>query len=180
MVLAAATYRTEEHASPRRGGVGGHEQNDELRMRDAVVIPSALLAQSVLSTRSDAIVAADRAGIVRFWNPGAERIFGHTGNDAIGHSLDLIIPERLRQRHWDGYRRTMETGMSRYGDGDVLAVPALRKDGTIVSIEFTIVPLKDERGRMIGVAAIMRDVTGRFEELRTLRRQVADAKKSIA
>jgi len=138
----------------------------------------AVLAEAILSTRADAIVAADRDGIIGFWNPGAERIFGHPGSDAIGRTLDLIIPERLRQRHWDGYRRTMETGKSRYGEGDLLSVPAVRKDGTTVSIEFTIVPLKGESGQIIGMVAVMRDVTLRFEEIRTLKRRLADAAKS--
>jgi PAS domain S-box-containing protein len=137
-----------------------------------------LLAQSVLLTRSDAIIAADREGIIRFWNPGAERIFGHVWGDAIGHSLDLIIPERLQQRHWDGYRRTMESGKSRYGEGDKLSVPAVHKNGRTISIEFTVVPLTDESGAIIGVVAIMRDVTERFEEVRTLKRRLADATKS--
>jgi PAS domain-containing protein len=83
-----------------------------------VVDLSELLPNALLSTRADAIVAADREGVIRFWNPGAERIFGHRAADAIGQSLDLIIPERLRQRHWAGYGRTMQTGESRYGDGD--------------------------------------------------------------
>ena len=137
-----------------------------------------LLAQSLLLTRSDAIIAADRDGIIRFWNPGAERIFGFTRDDAIGRSLDMIIPERLRQRHWDGYRRTMESGKSRYGEGDVLSVPALRKNGTTISVEFTVMLLTDESGEMTGIAAIMRDVTKRFEEMRRLKRSLADATKS--
>ncbi len=135
------------------------------------------IAQALLRTRSDAIIAADRDGIICFWNPGAERIFGHQAADTIGHSLDLIIPERLRERHWQGYRETMATGTSRYGEGDVLAVPALHKDGTTISVEFTIVPLKDPFGAMVGMAAVMRDVTRRFEEIRMLRRKLAEATK---
>ena len=142
------------------------------------MIHSDLVAKAVLSSRSDAVVAADRDGIVRFWNPGAERIFGHAADDVVGHSLDLIIPERLRQRHWDGYRRTMETGHSRYGEGEVLSVPAIRKDGTTISVEFTIVTLKAESGQMIGIVATLRDVTQRFEEMRILRRKLADAGKT--
>ena len=138
---------------------------------------SDLLAQSLLSTRSDAIVVADRDGVIRFWNPGAERIFGHTQDEAVGHSLDLIIPERLRDRHWHGYRHTVATGESRYGEGDVLSVPAQRKDGATISVEFTILPFRDETGAMVGMAAIMRDVTERFDELRKLKRQVAELTK---
>jgi PAS domain S-box-containing protein len=142
-----------------------------------VVNFSNLLAQSLLHTRSDAIIVADRDGIIRFWNPGAERIFGFVPDEAIGSSLDLIIPKRLQQRHWDGYRGTMASGKSRYGEGEVLAVPALHKNGTTISVEFTILPLTDESGTMIGMAAIMRDVTKRFEELRSLKRKLADAGK---
>ena len=133
-----------------------------------------LIAESVLRTRSDAIVAADRDGIIHFWNPGAERIFGHSAADAIGHSLDLIIPERLRGRHWHGYRGTIATGDSRYGEGDVLAVPALHKAGATISIEFTILPLRDPSGAIISIVAIIRDVTKRFEEIRELRRRLAE------
>ena len=136
------------------------------------------VAPAILAAASDAIVAADRDGIIRLWNPGAARIFGHTAAEAIGRSLDLIIPERLRQRHWDGYRRTMATGASRYGAGDLLSVPSIRKDGATISIEFTVVPLKSPTGEMIGIVAVMRDVTARFDEVRTLRRKLADAASS--
>lgn len=139
---------------------------------------SEVVAQAVLLTRSDAIIAADRDGIICFWNPGAERMFGHLSGEAIGRSLDLIIPERLRQRHWDGFRQTMETGRSRYGEGDLLSVPALRKDGTTISVEFTIVLLKSEPVGVRGIVAIMRDVTQRFEEMRQLRRKLAEVTKS--
>ena len=136
------------------------------------------LARALLGTRSDAIIAADKDGVVRFWNPGAERIFGYTSEDAIGQSLDIIIPERLRTRHWDGYQQVMQGGESRYGHGDILAVPSIRKDGAGISVEFTIVPLTDEAGRLNGVAAIMPDVTKRFEEVRALKRKLADAAKT--
>jgi PAS domain S-box-containing protein len=134
-----------------------------------------ILAEAVLSTKSDAIVAADKDGIVFFWNPGAERMFGYASAAAIGQSLDIIIPERLRKRHWGGYRRVMAGGASRYGDGDVLAVPAIKKDGSRISIEFSITPLRDETGALAGLAAIMRDVTKRFEEMRELKRKIAEA-----
>jgi PAS domain S-box-containing protein len=133
------------------------------------------LADALLHSMSDAIVASDSEGRITFWNPGAERIFGFSRAEAIGQSLDLIIPERLRARHWAGYTQVMRTGESRYGHGDLLAVPALRKDGTRLSIEFTIVPLKDEAGAMTGMAAILRDVTAGFEEMRALRQTAGAA-----
>src|SRR3982750_3477193 len=88
-----------------------------------------LLADSILASASDAIVGADRDGIIRVGNPGAERIFGHAAEEAIGRSLDLIIPERLRAAHWEGWRQVVASGKSRYGDGDLLSVPSVRKDG---------------------------------------------------
>lgn len=121
----------------------------------------------------DAVIYADAEGAIRFWNRGAERIFGFAEAEALGQSLDLIIPENLRARHWTGFDETMRTGQTRYGAGDLLAVPALRKDGARISVEFTIVPFHDESGRMIGIAAILRDVTKRFEEMKALRRQLA-------
>jgi len=134
-----------------------------------------LVADALLSSAADAVVATDREGIIRVWNPGAERIFGHRADEALGQSLDIIIPERLRARHWEGYHRVMATGESRYGSGDLLSVPGLHKDGHRISLEFTVVPLKDEHGQMQGVAAIMRDVTSRFEEMKALRQKLAEA-----
>lgn len=117
----------------------------------------------------DAVIYSDADGKVRFWNEGASRIFGFTEAEALGRSLDIIIPESLRQRHWTGYDETMRTGRTRYGAGDVLAVPAMRKDGTRISVEFTVVPFRDATGAMTGIAAVLRDVTKRFEEMKRLR-----------
>lgn len=122
----------------------------------------------------DAIVYADAAGLIAFWNKSAERIFGFSEAEAVGKSLDIIIPENLQKRHWDGFAETVRTGKTRYGTGDVLAVPALRKGGTRISIEFTILPFYDRAGRILGIAAILRDVTKRFEEMKALRRQTVD------
>ncbi len=124
----------------------------------------------------DAIIFADAEGVIQFWNAGAERIFGFTAAEAVGRSLDLIIPEKLRQRHWDGYREVMRTGRSRYGAGELLAVPGQRKDGTRLSLEFTILPFHDGEGHMVGIAAILRDVTKRFAQMQTLRRELASKK----
>jgi PAS domain S-box-containing protein len=134
------------------------------------------LFETIIREAADAIVYADAAGTIRFWNAGAERIFGYPASEAVGQSLDIIIPERLRGRHWDGFRQVMQTGKSRYGAGDLLAVPAQRKDGTRLSVEFTIVPLRDPAGRLVGMAAILRDVTQRFNEMKALKEQLGAAK----
>ena len=123
----------------------------------------------------DAIIFADAESVIRFWNRGAERIFGFTEPEALGQSLDIIIPDNLRVRHWEGFSATMRSGSTRFGSGEMLAVPALRKDGRRISIEFTILPFSDSPARIIGIAAMLRDVTVRFEEIRTLRRQLAQS-----
>ena len=132
-----------------------------------------LFCRTLVNETSDAIVYADAQGSIGFWNAGAERMFGFTAAEAVGQSLDIIIPENLRKRHWDGYRETMRTGKTRYGGASLLSVPALRKDGTRLSVEFTILPFHDQNGRMLGIAATMRDVTKQFEEMKSLRKAAA-------
>lgn len=131
------------------------------------------LAHTLLRDMPDALIVADAEGAIRFWNAGAERLFGFTAGEALGQSLDIIIPERLRARHWAGFDQTMRTGQSRYGAGDLLAVPAQGKDGKRLSVEFTVVPLHDEAGRMEGIAAVMRDVSARFEQTKALQKEIA-------
>lgn len=121
----------------------------------------------------DAIVYADAQGVIAFWNKGAERLFGFSEAEALGKTLDIIVPEALRKRHWDGYAATVRRGTTRYGSGDLLSVPALRKDGARISIEFTILPFRDRDDRILGIAATLRDVTKQFEEMKALREQAA-------
>jgi PAS domain S-box-containing protein len=129
-------------------------------------LPGGRSLEAEIVARTDhAVIVADAAGTIRFWNPAAEAMFGLTASDAIGQSLDVIIPEKLRERHWDGYRRVMETGESSYA-GRTLAVPALRADGTRISVEFTVTMLPGEDGSVAGIAAIMRDVTAEWEARR--------------
>jgi PAS domain S-box-containing protein len=137
-------------------------------------------ADRLVAGMSDAIIYADADGVIRLWNRGATRIFGFTETEALGRSLDIIIPEGLRERHWHGYRTTMRTGQSRYGDGEILSVPALRKDGARVSVEFTIVPFTDDTGRMMGIAAILHDITAQSQELRALRKELAALRDTSA
>ena len=146
------------------------------RSRETASIPRGL-TEAILGTASDAIIATDVRGLISFWNPGAVRIFGFTAKEAVGNSLDLIIPGNLRARHWAGYNRVMATGESHYGQGDLLSVPGLTKDGRRISVEFTIVLLRDEARKLVGTAAILRDVTKRFEEIRELKRRLVQFSK---
>jgi PAS domain S-box-containing protein len=137
------------------------------------------LEAAIVARTDHAVIVADAEGAIRFWNPAAEAMFGWPAAETMGRSLDLIVPEKLRERHWDGYRRVMETGETDYA-GRTLAVPALRADGTRISVEFTVTLLPAADGGVGGIAAIMRDVTAEWEERRQLRRRLAEAERALA
>ena len=134
-------------------------------------LPQALPVR-ILDGSPDAVLICDRAGVIRYWNAAAERVFGFRVTEALGVSMNLIIPERLRARHWAGWEATMRTGVTRYGEGQLLAVPALHKDGRQISIEFSIQLLKDGNGQIEWVAAVVRDVTERYISEKALRARV--------
>ena len=135
------------------------------------------LFRQIVEEMPEAVIFADRQGMVRLWNRAAETMFGYSADEALGQSLDLIVPERFRARHWEGYRHVMATGVTSYGQR-LLAVPAMRKDGQRISIEFSIALLKDERGEVTGAAAVIRDVTARWQGERELKRRLAALEKS--
>ena len=135
------------------------------------------LLQQLFENAPEAILVADRQGLIRSWNGGAERMFGHTADEAVGQSLDLIIPEKLRPRHWQGYFRVMDSGQTKY-TADLLTSPGVRKDGARVSLEFSIVLLRTEGGAIDGCAAIMRDVTARWQREKALKERLAACEKS--
>jgi len=132
--------------------------------------------ESFIQAAGDAIIAVGKDGKIILWNPAAERIFGFTAKDAIGQSLDLIVPERFRERHWEGFRQVMRTGQTRYG-AEVLRVPALHKDGRALSIAFTVALVNSPDSESHAIVAIVRDDTQRWKEERELRRRVAELER---
>jgi len=136
-------------------------------MHDTLDLPS------LVQAAGDAIIAAGTDGKILLWNPAAERMFGFTAEEALGHALELIIPERLPTRHWEGYQRVMRTGQTHYGT-EVLRVPARHKDGRALSIAFTVALLHAGDGGIQAIAAIIRDETARWEEERALRRRLTE------
>ena len=128
--------------------------------------------KDILDQAPDAILYADRDGIIRLWNRAAEGIFGYAEAEAVGQSLDLIIPERQREAHWKGYGRVMLNGVKKYGT-ETLSVPAVTKDGERISIEFTINLLRDGDGKVLGPVAVVRDVTARWNRDKALRQRIA-------
>lgn len=137
------------------------------------------IGDAMIDAAGDGVVVSDAQGTITLWNPGAERIFGFSEDEALGKSLDIIIPEPFRARHWEGYRETVASGQSRYGAGDLLAVPGLRRDGKRISIEFTIVLVKDSADCVTGMVATIRDVSARFDETKALKKKIADLEARV-
>ena len=135
--------------------------------------PPEELFRWIVEAMPEAVVYSDREGIIRLWNHGAETIFGYPQKEALGQTLDLIVPERWRARHWEGYREVMRTGTTRYGH-ELLAVPASRRDGTRISIEFSIILPTAPDGQVLGAVAVVRDVTARRELEQALRTRVTE------
>ena len=129
--------------------------------------------KQLVDALTDAVIVADPSGAIRLWNPAAERLFGFIEAEALGSSLDLIVPERFRERHWAGYKRTMATGQTRYAH-DVLRVPAAHKDGRPLPIAFTVGLLYGPQRYVTGILAVIHDETARFAEDRNLRKRLAE------
>jgi PAS domain S-box-containing protein len=137
------------------------------------------LLKQLVNDAPDAILISDLKGVITFWNSGAEQMFGHTAVEALGQSLDLIIPENLRGRHWEGYWRVMASGETKYKTG-LLSSPGICKDGSRVSLEFSMVLLHDENGAMQGCASIMRDVTERWKKEKELKARLTACEAKLA
>lgn len=135
--------------------------------------------KTLVAAMADAVMVCDAKGLITLWNPAAERMFGHTEAEALGQSLDMIIPQRQQQRHWDGYHQTMKTGITKYGH-DLLKVPALHKDGHTLSIAFTVSLLHAADGSVSGIAAVVRDETARFAQERETRKRITELEAQVA
>jgi PAS domain S-box-containing protein len=118
----------------------------------------------------EAVIFADREGVIRYWSGGAEAVFGHSAADALGNSLDLIIPERFRPAHWQAYDRAIRSGQTKY-DGRVLATRSMRKDGSKLFVDLSFAMVKDAHDAVLGALATGRDCTARYLAERQQREQ---------
>ena len=141
---------------------------------NAQIDPSA-----VVDAIGDALVVSDVEGKVIVWNAGAERLFGWSAEEALGQRMDMIVPERLRQRHWEGYDKSMQTGHTKYAH-DLLRVPAVDKAGRAMSIAFTVFMLFGPDGKPTACGSVIRDETDRFAQDRALRKRIADLEAQLA
>ena len=134
---------------------------------------------ALVAAIGDAVMVCDAQGAVVLWNPACERLFGYTEAEALGQSMDIIIPERLRGRHWEGYHKTMATGITKYGT-DMLRVPAVDKAGRSMSIAFTVALLHGPDGKVSAIASVIRDETARFNADRELKKRLAELEARLA
>jgi PAS domain S-box-containing protein len=116
------------------------------------------IAQAALAPGPHAVISADREGVIREWNAIAESIFGYTANDAVGRTLDLVIPDEERADHWRNYRRVIASGILNYRPDHILDVEGVRRNGTRVKLDVALLAIRDLAGHLLGVTAIMREV----------------------
>jgi PAS domain S-box-containing protein len=134
---------------------------------------------AVVAAIGDAVIVSDVEGNVVDWNAAAERLFGWTAAEALGQSMEIIIPERLRKRHWEGYDKSMQTGQTRYAH-DVLRVPAVDKAGRAMSIAFTVFMLFGPDGKPSACGSVIRDETERFAQDRELRKRITELEAQLS
>jgi len=137
------------------------------------------LCRQLVQACNDAIIYSDRSGTIRLWNSGAEQMLGFSAEEAIGQTLDIFIPEGQRDRHWEGYFKVMETGITRYAK-ELLAAPAIRKDGARISTEFSMTIIRDAAGEIAGTAAVIRDVTARWQKEKAFKVRLAELEKQVS
>jgi PAS domain S-box-containing protein len=137
------------------------------------------LCHRIIAAASEAVIFADRDGLIRFWNRGAQLIFGHTSEEVVGQSLDVIIPERLRHAHWDAYDRSLETGQTKHTDR-VLTTRSVHKDGRKLYVDLSFGLVKDANGFAVGAFAVGRDCTARYEAERAAKARVQELEARLA
>ncbi len=125
----------------------------------------------------DAMIFADLQGVIRTWNAAAERIFGHAATTAVGQSLDIIIPEQLREQHWAGYDRALADGDTKY-KGQSLPTKSMKADGSQFYVELSFAIIHGSDGAVVGALAHARDITERFERDRAMRRRLRELEAS--
>lgn len=139
----------------------------------------ATLAKSIVDQATDAIIFADRDGLVRIWNAGAERIFGHKAEDVIGGTLDIIIPERMVDAHNRGFNHAISTGEMKYVN-KVLTTRSMHKDGSRIYVDMSFDMVRDASGTILGAVAVARDVTERQANDAATKVKLAELEKAAA
>ncbi|MGE3073188.1 MAG: PAS domain-containing protein [Dehalococcoidia bacterium] len=133
------------------------------------------LATTLIEQSPDAVIFAGTDGVIGAWNAEAERVFGHSASEALGQTLDLIIPEQFRDAHWTGYDRALGDKVTKY-KGQALTTRATRKGGETIYVDLGFAIVLNDAGEAIGALATARDVTERFNRDREMRRELRELK----
>jgi len=140
-------------------------------MAEALTLESS--AVNILHSMPEAVIFCDLEGVIRVWNGGAEKVFGWSAAEAIGQSLDLIIPERMRKAHWDGFDQAIARGGVKPGRTSMIT-RSLHKVEEFIYVDMSFEMVRDESGKMLGSIAVARDATKRFNDEKALRKQLAE------
>jgi PAS domain S-box-containing protein len=136
------------------------------------------LPKALIEHLAEAVIFADRDGVIRLWNPGAHADFGYSADEVLGRRLDVLIPERLRPRHWAAFDAAIETGEMKHGR-ESMATRSLHKDATDLYLDLSFALVKDAHGHVLGAAAVARDITGRFRAEKESRRRIEDLQQQL-
>jgi PAS domain S-box-containing protein len=136
------------------------------------------LSQALIDQLADAVIFADREGLIQVWNAGAEAVFGYPAEQALGRRLDLLIPERLRSAHWAAFDAAVDTGQMKHGRGS-MTTRSMHKDGSDLYVDLSFALVKDEAGRALGSVSVARDITSRFRAEKETRKRLAELEAQI-
>jgi PAS domain S-box-containing protein len=126
------------------------------------------LAADIMTCMQEAVVYADLEGIIRYWNHGSEMVFGFSADEAVGQSVDIIVPEKMRKAHWDGYNKAIAHGDTLSGRGARMT-RALQKSGEPLYVEMSFAMVRNQAGTLTGSIAVARDATARYMAERAAR-----------
>jgi PAS domain S-box-containing protein len=136
------------------------------------------LYEALISQVSDAVIFTDREGLIRFWNAGAEAVFGHAAHDVMGGPVEVIIPERLRAAHRAGFDTAIRTGQTRHGR-ESMTTRSMHRDGRVLYVDMSFALVTDAAGGVLGAVAVARDITERFHAEKDARKRRAELEAEV-
>lgn len=136
------------------------------------------LPAALVEHLADAVIFADRDGLIQLWNPGAQAVFGYSSDEVLGRRLDVIVPERLRAGHWAAFDAAIETGKMKHGR-ESMTTRSMHKDGSDLYLDLSFALVKGTNGRVLGAVAVARDITKRFRAEKESRRRLAELEAQV-
>ena len=145
---------------------------------DTATTETTNLPEALIEHLADAVIFADRDGVIQLWNPGAQAVFGYPAAEVLGRRVDVLIPERLRPSHWAAFDAAIDTGEMKHGR-ESMTTRSMRKDGSDLYLDLSFALVKDVNGHVLGAVAVARDITSRFRADNESRRRIADLEEQV-